>query len=41
MAADPKFTGPIQNATVAVGRDAILTCMVEDIGSYRVSVAIV
>lgn len=37
MAADPKFSGPIQNATVAVGRDAILTCMVEDIGSFRVS----
>lgn len=35
--ADPKFSGPIQNATVAVGRDAVLTCMVEDLGAYKVS----
>ena len=35
--ADPKFSGPILNATVAVGRDAVLTCMVEDLGAYKVS----
>ncbi|XP_055298957.1 protein amalgam-like [Sitodiplosis mosellana] len=35
--ADPKFSGPILNATVAVGRDAILTCMVEDLGQYKVA----
>lgn len=37
--ADPKFSGPILNATVAVGRDAVLTCMVEDLGGYKVSFA--
>lgn len=37
VSADPKFSGPIQNATVAVGRDAVLTCMVEDLGAYKVS----
>lgn len=35
--ANPKFSGPILNATVAVGRDAVLTCMVEDLGAYKVS----
>lgn len=35
--ADPKFSGPILNATVAVGRDAVLTCMVEDLSAYKVS----
>lgn len=37
ISADPKFSGPILNATVAVGRDAVLTCMVEDLGGYKVS----
>lgn len=37
VSVDPKFSGPIQNATVAVGRDAVLTCMVEDLGAYKVS----
>jgi hypothetical protein len=34
--ADPKFSAPISNVTVAVGREAILTCVVHDLGSYKV-----
>lgn len=35
--ADPDFTGPIQNVTVAVGREAVLSCSVTDLGQYKVS----
>lgn len=35
---DPKFTYPIGNVTASVGRDAFLTCVVQDLGSYKVSV---
>lgn len=35
--ADPDFVGPIQNVTVAVGREAVLSCTVTDLGTYRVS----
>lgn len=34
--ADPKFSAPIINATVAVGRDAILSCQVHDLIQYKV-----
>lgn len=34
---NPKFTAPITNVTVPVGREAILTCLVEDLGQYKVS----
>ncbi|XP_075149588.1 dpr-interacting protein eta [Haematobia irritans] len=34
---DPKFTFPIANATASVGRDAFLTCVVQDLGSYKVA----
>lgn len=33
----PDFKEPIQNVTVAVGREAILSCSVTDLGQYRVS----
>ncbi|XP_060646690.1 neurotrimin [Drosophila nasuta] len=34
---DPKFSGPINNVTVPVGRDALLTCIVHDLVSYKVA----
>ena len=37
FAADPKFSAPIANVTVAVGREAILTCVVHDLGAYKVN----
>lgn len=35
---EPRFAQPIPNATVAVGRDASLPCVVENLGSYKVSI---
>ena len=32
----PKFTKPLDNVTVPVGRDATFTCDVQDLGGYRV-----
>ncbi|KAM7354432.1 dpr-interacting protein eta isoform 1-T4 [Cochliomyia hominivorax] len=34
---DPKFTFPIANVTASVGRDAFLTCVVQDLGTYKVA----
>lgn len=34
--ADPKFSGPINNVTTPVGRDATLTCIVHDLMSFKV-----
>ncbi|XP_061398272.1 lachesin, partial [Musca vetustissima] len=34
---DPKFTYAIANVTASVGRDATLTCVVQDLGSYKVA----
>nr|XP_017099005.2 igLON family member 5 [Drosophila bipectinata] len=34
---DPKFSGPINNSTVPVGRDALLTCVVHDLVSFKVA----
>lgn len=34
---DPKFSSPIVNMTAPVGRDAFLTCVVQDLGPYKVS----
>ncbi|KAH0811456.1 hypothetical protein GEV33_011335 [Tenebrio molitor] len=34
---NPKFSHPITNVTVAVGREAILACLVEDLGGYKVA----
>lgn len=33
----PDFMGPIQNVTVAIGREAILSCSVTELGHYKVS----
>ncbi|XP_065078646.1 neurotrimin [Ochlerotatus camptorhynchus] len=34
---DPKFSAPIINVTAAVGREATLTCVVHDLGAYKVA----
>ncbi|XP_047004756.1 uncharacterized protein LOC124623009 [Schistocerca americana] len=34
--ADPDFTDEIRNATVAVGREAVLSCPVSNLGPYKV-----
>lgn len=34
---EPHFTGPIENITVAVGKEAILSCYVQNLGTYKVS----
>ncbi|XP_022905097.1 neurotrimin-like [Onthophagus taurus] len=34
---NPKFSEPIFNVTVPVGREAILKCLVEDLGAYKVA----
>uniref|UniRef100_A0A1B6DBF6 Ig-like domain-containing protein n=1 Tax=Clastoptera arizonana TaxID=38151 RepID=A0A1B6DBF6_9HEMI len=33
---DPDFSGPINNVTVALGREAVLTCPVTDLAHYKV-----
>lgn len=33
----PKFAEPIPNITVALGRDVSLPCVVENLGTYKVS----
>lgn len=33
----PEFLGPVPNATVAVGRDAVLPCVVKNLQDYKVS----
>lgn len=37
---EPKFGEPIPNVTVAVGRDASLPCVVENLGSHKVQLKI-
>lgn len=32
----PHFTGNIRNVTVAIGREAILSCTVTELGHYKV-----
>lgn len=34
--AEPDFIGPIENVTVALGKAAVLTCSVSDLGDYKV-----
>ncbi|XP_076289985.1 opioid-binding protein/cell adhesion molecule homolog isoform X3 [Lasioglossum baleicum] len=34
---DPNFKEPIANVTASVGREAILTCVVQDLAGYRVA----
>jgi hypothetical protein len=33
----PKFGEPISNVTVPVGREATLTCVVDDLATYKVN----
>lgn len=33
----PKFSEGISNMTIPVGREAVLTCVVEDLSNYKVS----
>jgi hypothetical protein len=33
----PSFSGPIQNVTVNVGREAVLECPVNSLGQYKVT----
>lgn len=33
----PKFGEPIQNQTIAVGRDAVFSCVVDNLQTYKVS----
>lgn len=37
FADNPKFTGPILNITVPVGREAQLECGVDDLSNFKVS----
>lgn len=34
---DPYFTRPIENITVPIGKEAVLSCYVENLGNYKVS----
>ncbi|XP_037883736.1 igLON family member 5 [Glossina fuscipes] len=34
---EPKFSGPIVNVTVPVGRDAFLTCSVHDLSNFKIA----
>ncbi|XP_025074030.1 zwei Ig domain protein zig-8-like isoform X2 [Pogonomyrmex barbatus] len=34
---DPKFKEPIANVTAPVGREAILSCVVQDLAGYKVA----
>jgi hypothetical protein len=34
---DPDFNEPIKNITVPVGREAVLSCLVTELGQYKVS----
>lgn len=36
----PRFVEPIPNVTVALGRDASLPCVVENLGTYKVSLQV-
>ncbi|XP_019880331.1 lachesin isoform X1 [Aethina tumida] len=37
MTDDPRFAEPIPNVTVALGRDASLPCVVDNLGTYKVA----
>ncbi|KAK9889149.1 hypothetical protein WA026_004421 [Henosepilachna vigintioctopunctata] len=37
MTDDPRFAEPIPNVTVALGRDASLPCVVENLGTYKIA----
>ena len=33
---DPDFAGPIQNISVAIGKEAVLSCPVTNLGPFKV-----
>jgi hypothetical protein len=35
----PKFGEPIQNQTIAVGREAVFSCVVDNLQTYKVSLS--
>lgn len=35
----PQFAGPIENVTVPLGREAVLSCTVTQLGHYKVGLA--
>lgn len=37
MGFEPDFLYPLENVTIAQGRDAMFTCVVNNLGGYRVS----
>ena len=37
----PEFTDEVDNRTVVAGREAILSCHVQHLGSYKVSITFV
>ncbi|KAJ6649927.1 Opioid-binding protein/cell adhesion molecule like [Pseudolycoriella hygida] len=37
VAGDPNFSSPIQNVTVPLGREAVLTCVVHDLVAFKVA----
>lgn len=34
----PRFVGPVVNVTVPLGREAVLSCSVENLATYKVSI---
>lgn len=36
----PKFGEPIQNQTIAVGREAVFNCVVDNLQTYKASVVL-
>lgn len=37
LSEEPRFVEPIQNVTIAAGRDVKLSCVVDNLGTYKVS----
>ena len=37
---DPDFKEPISNVTASVGREAVLSCAVQDLAGYKVSFSV-
>ncbi|XP_069940474.1 zwei Ig domain protein zig-8 [Cherax quadricarinatus] len=37
MSEEPRFVEPIQNVTIAAGRDVKLSCVVDNLGTYKVA----
>ena len=37
----PKFAEPIPNVTAAIGRDALLVCLIDNLQNYKVIIIII